>query len=245
MLDLQAPNPPTSKKYRTVIISDSPALRQGIGNLLDNSPAFNVLASASTFKSLSGLSQSLQPDVILWSQLDYHNLAHKIMMLKSVCPLTAIIVLVDYEKLDHLTDIIHTRIDGCISLKMAPCYFLKTLEIIMQQRCLCLSSHIKAQYLEEQKLNFTDSQSKKTGNIYIFNNQNQSPQKEAAETLTAREKEILALLTHNKNNKQIANELKISEATVKTHICRILNKLNVKTRSQAIIAVLKGFGPSN
>ncbi len=241
MLNLQVPDPSKFKKYRTVIISDSQILRQGIGNLLVNSPVFNVLASVSTFKALSALSKSLQPDVILWSQLDYHNFSHKVLRLKSICPLTAIVVLIDYERLDHLTDIIHTGIDGCISLKMAPRYFLKTLEMTIQQRCLCLSSHIKAQYLKDQKLNVTNSQSKKTGNIYIFNNQNQSPQKELAETetLTAREKDILALLMHN--NKQIANELKISEATVKTHISRILAKLNVKTRSQAILATLKGY----
>jgi DNA-binding NarL/FixJ family response regulator len=63
-----------------------------------------------------------------------------------------------------------------------------------------------------------------------------------AEILTSREKDILALLMRNQNNKQIANELRIGEATVKTHICRILGKLGVKTRSQAIIAALKCFG---
>lgn len=243
MLDSQVPDPPKLKKYRTVIISDSQILRQGIGNLLNNSPVFNVLASASTFKSLSVLSKSLQPDVILWSQPDYNNFSHKVLLLKSICPLTAIIVLIDYERLDCLTDIIHTGIDGCISIGMAPRYLLKALEMTMGQRCLCLSPHIKSQFLKDQKLSLTNSQSKETGNIYIFNNQNQSLQKEMAKTLTAREKDILALLMHDNN--QIANELKISKATVKTHISRILDKLNVKTRSQAILASLKGFGYNN
>jgi DNA-binding NarL/FixJ family response regulator len=243
MLNSQTPGQPKFKKYRIVIISNSPGLRQGIGNLLDNSPVFTVLASASTFKSLLVLSKSLQPDAILWSQLDYNNFSHKILMLKNTCPLTAIIALIDSEseRLGHLTDIIHTGIDGCLSLGMAPRYFLKTLEITIQQRCFCLSAHIMAQCLKDQQPSLTSSHNKKTGNIYIFNNQNQSSPKDM--TLTAREKDILALLMHN--NRQIANELKIGEATVKTHISRILSKLNVKTRSQAILAALKGSGHNN
>jgi LuxR family transcriptional regulator of spore coat protein len=57
--------------------------------------------------------------------------------------------------------------------------------------------------------------------------------------LTKREKEIFDLLVHNLTTSEIAEELKISEKTVRNHISNVILKLNVKGRSQAIIELLK------
>lgn len=57
--------------------------------------------------------------------------------------------------------------------------------------------------------------------------------------LTKREKEIFTLLINNKTTKDIANELKISEKTVRNHISNTMQKLGVKGRSQAVIELLR------
>ncbi len=57
------------------------------------------------------------------------------------------------------------------------------------------------------------------------------------QVLTAREAEVLQLLTTGATNQAIADELVISLATVKTHVSRILSKLDVSSRSQAIARV--------
>ena len=54
--------------------------------------------------------------------------------------------------------------------------------------------------------------------------------------LTAREKEVFALVGNGLSNTEIAEELFISEATVKTHFGRVLMKLGLRDRSQAIVA---------
>ncbi len=53
-------------------------------------------------------------------------------------------------------------------------------------------------------------------------------------TLTAREREVLRLLTQGKANQMIADELSISTRTVETHVDRMLEKLGVKSRSAAV-----------
>ena len=57
--------------------------------------------------------------------------------------------------------------------------------------------------------------------------------------LTKREKEVFELLITNKYTKDIANELEISEKTVRNHISNVMQKLGVKGRSSAVIELLK------
>lgn len=57
--------------------------------------------------------------------------------------------------------------------------------------------------------------------------------------LTAREKEIFELLILNKSTTDVAEILKISEKTVRNHISNVMQKLEVKTRYQAVIELIK------
>jgi DNA-binding NarL/FixJ family response regulator len=59
------------------------------------------------------------------------------------------------------------------------------------------------------------------------------------EELTPREFDVLEQIVRGKSNKEIATELRISEATVKTHINSLLSKLNVTDRTQAATAALQ------
>ncbi len=57
--------------------------------------------------------------------------------------------------------------------------------------------------------------------------------------LTKREKQIFDLLIINKNTKDIADSLNISEKTVRNHISNAMQKLNVKGRASAVIELLR------
>ena len=57
--------------------------------------------------------------------------------------------------------------------------------------------------------------------------------------LTNREKEVFDLLVDNMTTKEIANNLNISEKTVRNHISNVIQKLGVKGRSQAVIELIR------
>jgi len=60
--------------------------------------------------------------------------------------------------------------------------------------------------------------------------------------ITPREMEVLTLLSEGKTNPKIAIELHITENTVKTHVRKIMEKLNAATRAEAVrIAIRKGL----
>ena len=61
----------------------------------------------------------------------------------------------------------------------------------------------------------------------------------STEELTPRESDVLEQIVHGKSNKEIAAELDISEATVKTHINSLLGKLGVTDRTQAATAAIR------
>ena len=54
--------------------------------------------------------------------------------------------------------------------------------------------------------------------------------------LTEREREVLALIARGMCNSEIAGELYLSQATVKTHVARVLRKMGLRDRTQAVVA---------
>jgi DNA-binding NarL/FixJ family response regulator len=71
----------------------------------------------------------------------------------------------------------------------------------------------------------------------------QAPRREQADTtvLTPREREVLACVGRGMSNAEIAKALDMAEATTKTHVSRVLNKLNLRSRVQAAIYYSEGI----
>jgi NarL family two-component system response regulator LiaR len=65
------------------------------------------------------------------------------------------------------------------------------------------------------------------------------PEPPAVDPLTERELEVLKLVAHGRSNREIADELVVSEGTVRTHVSNILSKLHLASRTQATLFALR------
>jgi len=65
------------------------------------------------------------------------------------------------------------------------------------------------------------------------------PERPAVDPLTERELDVLKLVAHGKSNREIADELVVSEGTVRTHVSNILSKLHLASRTQATLFALR------
>ena len=71
--------------------------------------------------------------------------------------------------------------------------------------------------------------------IQHFTRVHQQAPPQAVDTLTAREMDVFRLITRGLSNAEIGRELFISDTTVKTHVTRLLQKLDLRDRAQAIV----------
>lgn len=223
---------------QTLIYYDHDGIGRRIYNTFSNSGIFEIISATDKYSELLVLGKTHQPDLLLIAQFKSVNLYLNIKHFKRICPFTVIVVLADHQNLNNLVEAVTAGSDGCLSIKMPTKDMLKAIEMAIRGKHLILSPYIKTQIVKTPAI----TKRKKSSN-----QQKDNIGKTIEEKLTKREREVLLLLLQNYKNQQIAEKLKISESTVKSHVSNIFSKLKVKSRAQAIIeATNQGyFFPSN
>jgi DNA-binding NarL/FixJ family response regulator len=215
-------------KINLMVFCPDQKMRQALGYLFQETGIFNVLTETGLFEELLATGKNYQPELLLWACSCEKNATANMVSFKKNCPLTKIIYLTgitDIEEINKLPEVLKAGADGCLSLRMLPRDLIKTIEIIALEKYTCLSVYLKSQL----------------DNLFTKLNKNGEKTKDPPEEkqkLTPREKEILHLLAQNYSNLEIAAQLHISEATVKTHVSSILINLKSKNRVQAVAAAL-------
>jgi DNA-binding NarL/FixJ family response regulator len=198
-----------------LIVDDHAILRDGLKNILSFEEDIKVIGEATSGEEALKLADELSPDVIIMDiNLPGMNGVETTALIKAKNPDARILVLTMYTHDEYLLSALKAGADGYL-LKDAP------------------SEHvvdaIKAVYRGESMI--TPSMTKKLVNIHL----QQTQVKKDESNLTDREQEVLIGLVEGLSNKEIAEKLFISDKTVKIHVSKIFKKLEVKSRSQAVI----------
>lgn len=202
---------------RIAIIDDHAVVRQGIRFLLAQQPDMEVVGESKDGVQGVAMVCNAVPDIVLLDLLmpRMDGLA-AIREIKRLVPAVQIIVLTSYHKDEQVFSAIKA---GALS------YLLKDTspeDLVEAVRAAARSESVLHPMVARRVLREIQQQS-------------QSPLSE----LTPRELEVLTRIARGLSNHEIANELTISEPTVRTHVANILSKLHLADRTQAAIYALQ------
>jgi DNA-binding NarL/FixJ family response regulator len=201
---------PVDQIISVLIVDDHPIMRFGIASIV-SSGGMKVLGQAGTGTEAIRMHQQLLPDVTLMDlRLPDISGVEAIRQIRAHTPAAKIVVLTTYEGDEDIRQALEAGAGGYLIKGMSHDVLLKALHQV----------HRGSRFLPH---------------AVIETLQTRLP----GSHLSHREREVLQLMFEGKGNREIAEELLIKEATVKSHISVILMRLNVSDRTQAVVEGLK------
>ncbi|MBE9199102.1 MULTISPECIES: response regulator transcription factor [unclassified Nodularia (in: cyanobacteria)] len=205
---------------KVLLVDDQNLIRQGLKALLELEPDLEIVGEAENGEQAIKLSQQLQPDVILMDiRMPIMDGVAATREIQTRCPEIKILVLTTFDDDEYVKAALQNGAMGYL-LKDTPSEELAVAIRAVYKGYAHLGPGI-VKKLVTQFSTVTATQS--------------PPVPPSMAELTPREKEVLRLIAIGANNREIAQQLYISEGTVKNHVTNILNRLNLRDRTQAAI----------
>ncbi|MEV6663408.1 response regulator transcription factor [Streptomyces nigra] len=202
----------TSSPITLLIVDDHPVVRDGLRGMFASAPGFTVLGEAASGEEAVERAAALDPDVILMDlRMPGGGGVAAIVHLTRTGARARILVLTTYDTDTDTIPAIEAGATGYL-LKDAPREELFTAVRAAAEGRTVLSPAVASRLVSAVR----------------------TPRRERDEPLSAREREVLALVARGTSNREIARELFISEATVKTHLTHLYAKLGVNDRAAAV-----------
>lgn len=210
-------------KIRILIADDHAVVREGTRRILEQEPDMEVVGEAGDGEETVTMATSLKPDVaivdISMPKMDGIEATKKI---KAVTPSVNVLILSAYDDDQFIFSLLEAGAAG---------YLLKSI------RSRELLDAVRAVYSGESVLH--PSIARKVLNRFVSTSGKPSEGKEVSGVLSDREMEVLKLAAKGLSNQDIAEKLCLSIRTVQGHLGHIFNKLQVGSRTEAVVRALK------
>lgn len=210
-----------NSKIGVVIVDDHTLVREGISRLLATDDRIEIIGEGEDGLEAVHLAQKLKPDVMLIDiNMPKMGGIEAAKQIKEINPEIKVLMLTIYEDEEYIQKALKVGADGYLQKEVSSQYLRKTIKQVANGG-LFFPQDIMGDLLNN---NHSHYESHADG---------------GSNQLTRREEEVLELLARGASNKEIAEELFISEKTVKNHVSSILRKFAVNDRTQAVIFALK------
>ncbi|GGA41093.1 DNA-binding response regulator [Kroppenstedtia guangzhouensis] len=204
-----------------LLVDDHAVLRDGLSNIISLEEDMEVVGQASSGAEALSMIEELQPDVVLMDiNMPGMSGVEAIRRIRAKDQKVAVLVLTMFDRDEYLYESIRAGATGYL-LKDAP-----SSDVIDAIRSASRGESTLHPVMARKLLD-NISGGKKTD------------RGSNEDSLTPRELDVLNLMVKGLSNKEIAEQLFISDKTVKIHVSNILKKLQVKSRSQAIIYAIQ------
>ena len=214
-------------RIKVLIVDDHRVVREGLSAILKSKENIQVLGEAQDGQEAVEKARSLLPDVILMDvSMPKMTGVEATRIIKREFPHIGIIALTMYEEQQYIFDLVRGGATGYLLKDSDSDQIVKAIQSVYRGDSL-IHPAVASKILAEFSL-MTQKKGKKSSWV--------------EHDLTEREITVLRLVADGKTNKEIANNLDLSEKTVKNHVRNIFHKLQVYDRTQAaILAIRKGL----
>ena len=202
---------------RILLVDDQALVRAGFRMILDAEDEMEVIGEAADGRDAVDQVRSLRPDIVLMDirmpELDGLEATRRIV---EADPESRILILTTFDIDEYVYRALRAGASGFVLKDDPPEQLIAAVRTIAGGDALLspsITKHVIAQ----------------------FTKVHQQPPPQAVETLTEREMDVFRLITKGYSNAEIGRELFISDTTVKTHVTRLLQKLDLRDRAQAIV----------
>ena len=202
---------------RTLVADDQAMVRAGLRMLLTDEPGIDVVAEARDGFEAVAQAARHRPEVVLMDirmpGLDGLEATRRILAAEETA---RVLILTTFDLDEYLYEALRAGASGFVLKDDPPEQLIAAVRTIAAGDAL-LSPSVTRKVIAQ----------------FTPRHQRQPPQ--AVENLTSRETDVLRLIAQGRSNAEIGRELFISDTTVKTHVTRVLQKLGVRDRAQAIV----------
>jgi DNA-binding NarL/FixJ family response regulator len=200
---------------KILIADDHPVARRGLRMIVAEAFGDADCAEAADTSTALTLARTLQPDLLL---LDMRmpgdmSAANLCGMMRAALPQAMIVIVTAFDCADEIRDCLVAGADGCLLKDTSEVDMAAALRTAAAG-APTLDARIAFQLARDLEI---------------------EPTREGAPRLSGREREVLCLLAEGRSNRAIARQLGLSEATVKGHVSRLLDKLEASSRLEAVI----------
>ncbi|NLK64214.1 MAG: response regulator transcription factor [Tissierellia bacterium] len=210
---------------KLLLADDQDILTEGLKLILGNEEDIEIVGTANNGKKAYELCRIRKPDLVLMDiQMPEVNGVEATAMIKKDFPHTKVIVLTTFNDDEYIYHALKNGASGYLLKDTSPTDILKAVRTVYNGGAL-IQSEVAVKVIDK-----FSQLAKETVDKHIDTR---------VELLTDREIEICRLIAEGKNNKEIADELFLSQGTVKNHITKILIKLDLRDRTQLAIFSIK------
>ena len=206
---------------KILLVDDHEVVRLGLKSLLSNNPNFRVVAEAADAKGAIEKTKQYHPDVVIMDiRLPGKSGIEATRVISEKYPKSKVIILTSYAEDELLFDAINAGAYGYVLKQIGSSDLINALETVQRGEALLDPSLTQKVFQRVREAS-------------------RRAEDEAFATLSDQELRILSLVSDGRTNKEIANEIFLSEKTVRNYVSSILSKLHLKTRSKAAAYAVK------